>query len=166
MSIKRVDESVTEMEFNTAKVRRSFCFVRKMALVSLPRLAVLGCRPHGRANSMTTLQSSAHSLQTLNDYLSSPYFSFLLSSLSYPLPHHGEWVRPRPPTHLPSCHLPPPPSTIPETFANLFFHPHSWSIIIGLIVVVSASLIAWFFAPKGENQTYDSLFLVKSEKGG
>ncbi|MCJ1284506.1 hypothetical protein MMC26_003839 [Xylographa opegraphella] len=31
---------------------------------------------------------------------------------------------------------------------------NGWSIIIGLTVVVVASLLAWFFAPKGENQTY------------
>ena len=31
---------------------------------------------------------------------------------------------------------------------------HSWSIIIGLVVTVVASLIAWFISPKGENQTY------------
>lgn len=30
----------------------------------------------------------------------------------------------------------------------------SWSIIIGLVVVVLASVAAWFFAPKGETQTY------------
>ncbi|KAJ5172796.1 V-type proton ATPase subunit e [Penicillium capsulatum] len=28
-----------------------------------------------------------------------------------------------------------------------------WSLIIGLIVVVAASLAAWFFSPKGENLT-------------
>lgn len=31
---------------------------------------------------------------------------------------------------------------------------NSWSIIIGLACVVVMSLLAWFFAPKGENQTY------------
>jgi hypothetical protein len=31
---------------------------------------------------------------------------------------------------------------------------HSWSIIIGLVFVVLASLLAWVFAPKGENKTY------------
>jgi hypothetical protein len=31
---------------------------------------------------------------------------------------------------------------------------HRWSIIIGLLVVVSMSVAAWVFAPKGENQTY------------
>jgi hypothetical protein len=35
--------------------------------------------------------------------------------------------------------------------------PHSWSILIGLLVVVLASVAAWVFAPKGENQTYVSL---------
>jgi len=30
----------------------------------------------------------------------------------------------------------------------------SWSIIIGLVVVVIASIIAWFVSPKGETQTY------------
>ena len=28
-----------------------------------------------------------------------------------------------------------------------------WSIIAGLVVVVIASVLAWFFAPKGETQT-------------
>lgn len=149
---------MTEMESSTAKVRRNICFVRKMALVSSPRLAVLGCRPHGFANSFTTLQSSPQSLQTLSDQLSSPHFSFLLISLFCQLRHHGEWVHLRPPTHFPSRHL--TTSTFPDTlanliFANLIFRPHSWSIIIGLIVVAIASLVAWFFAPKGENQTYD-----------
>lgn len=31
---------------------------------------------------------------------------------------------------------------------------YSWSLIIGLIVVVAASLAAWFFSPKGQNLTY------------
>ena len=31
---------------------------------------------------------------------------------------------------------------------------NSWSIFIGLACVVVMSLLAWFFAPKGENQTY------------
>ncbi|KAL1969887.1 hypothetical protein VTN77DRAFT_7396 [Rasamsonia byssochlamydoides] len=30
---------------------------------------------------------------------------------------------------------------------------NGWSIIIGLIFVVLASLCAWVFSPKGENQT-------------
>jgi len=30
---------------------------------------------------------------------------------------------------------------------------NGWSIIIGLTVIVVISLLAWFFAPKGENQT-------------
>ncbi|KAI9824081.1 MAG: H(+)-transporting V0 sector ATPase subunit e [Thelocarpon impressellum] len=30
---------------------------------------------------------------------------------------------------------------------------NGWSIIIGLVFVVLASLVAWYFAPKGENQT-------------
>ncbi|KAL2000581.1 hypothetical protein VTN02DRAFT_2888 [Thermoascus thermophilus] len=30
---------------------------------------------------------------------------------------------------------------------------NGWSIIIGLVFVVLASLVAWVFAPKGENQT-------------
>ncbi|MCJ1364804.1 hypothetical protein MMC16_003921 [Acarospora aff. strigata] len=38
-----------------------------------------------------------------------------------------------------------------HTNANLPYN--SWSIIIGLVSVVIASLVAWFFAPKGENQT-------------
>ncbi|KAJ5666456.1 hypothetical protein N7523_003349 [Penicillium sp. IBT 18751x] len=28
-----------------------------------------------------------------------------------------------------------------------------WSLIIGLIIIVAASLCAWFFSPKGENLT-------------
>jgi len=30
---------------------------------------------------------------------------------------------------------------------------NGWSIIIGLIVVVGLSVVAWFFSPKGETQT-------------
>jgi hypothetical protein len=30
----------------------------------------------------------------------------------------------------------------------------SWSIIIGLIIIVAASVAAWFLSPKGENQAY------------
>jgi hypothetical protein len=33
------------------------------------------------------------------------------------------------------------------------------SIIIGLVVVVIACLAGWFFAPKGETQTYAILYL-------
>jgi hypothetical protein len=29
----------------------------------------------------------------------------------------------------------------------------SWSLVIGLIVIVAASVAAWFLSPKGENQT-------------
>ncbi|OBT76507.1 hypothetical protein VF21_03994 [Pseudogymnoascus sp. 05NY08] len=29
----------------------------------------------------------------------------------------------------------------------------SWSILIGFVVIVLASVAAWFFSPKGENQT-------------
>ncbi|KAJ5175951.1 V-type proton ATPase subunit e [Penicillium canariense] len=28
-----------------------------------------------------------------------------------------------------------------------------WSLFVGLIIIVAASLAAWFFSPKGENQT-------------
>jgi hypothetical protein len=31
---------------------------------------------------------------------------------------------------------------------------NSWSIIIGLVCVVALCVLAWFFSPKGENQTY------------
>lgn len=34
----------------------------------------------------------------------------------------------------------------------------SWSVIIGLVIVVAMGLAAWFFAPKGENQVYVPLF--------
>lgn len=41
---------------------------------------------------------------------------------------------------------------------------HSASLIIGLVFVVVASLLAYFFSPKGENQTYvtpaTALFLL------
>ncbi|KAJ9201356.1 hypothetical protein DTO166G4_8759 [Paecilomyces variotii] len=30
---------------------------------------------------------------------------------------------------------------------------NGWSVIIGLIIVVLASLAAWLFSPKGDNQT-------------
>ncbi len=36
----------------------------------------------------------------------------------------------------------------------MFDVSYSWSIIIGLVFVVLASLVAWFFSPKGENNTY------------
>ena len=39
---------------------------------------------------------------------------------------------------------------------------YRWSIIIGLIFIVLASLVAWFFSPKGENQTYAALILSLS----
>ncbi|KAE8387559.1 hypothetical protein BDV23DRAFT_160887 [Aspergillus alliaceus] len=32
-----------------------------------------------------------------------------------------------------------------------------WSLIIGLIIIVIASVVAWIFSPKGDNQTYISL---------
>lgn len=46
---------------------------------------------------------------------------------------------------------------------NTFTDPilfNSASIIIGLVFVVVASLLAYFFAPKGENQTYVSFRLT------
>ncbi|KAJ5484053.1 V-type proton ATPase subunit e [Penicillium diatomitis] len=30
---------------------------------------------------------------------------------------------------------------------------NGWSLLVGLIVIVALSLAAWFFSPKGENQT-------------
>ena len=30
---------------------------------------------------------------------------------------------------------------------------NSWSILIGLVCVVVLGVLAWFFSPKGENQT-------------
>jgi hypothetical protein len=35
----------------------------------------------------------------------------------------------------------------------------SWSIFIGLVVVILASVAAWFFSPKGETQAYAPLRL-------
>lgn len=35
-----------------------------------------------------------------------------------------------------------------------------WSLIIGLIVIAVASVVAWVFSPKGENQTYVFLPLL------
>lgn len=35
--------------------------------------------------------------------------------------------------------------------------PNSASLIIGLIIVVLASVVAWVFSPKGDNQTFVSL---------
>ena len=32
--------------------------------------------------------------------------------------------------------------------------PNSASLIIGLIIVVLASIVAWVFSPKGDNQTF------------
>ncbi|PYH45126.1 V-type proton ATPase subunit E [Aspergillus saccharolyticus JOP 1030-1] len=37
-----------------------------------------------------------------------------------------------------------------------------WSLIIGLIVVVIASVLAWIFSPKGENQTVFRSTLILS----
>ncbi|KAJ6011959.1 hypothetical protein N7499_013071 [Penicillium canescens] len=30
---------------------------------------------------------------------------------------------------------------------------NGWSLVIGLIIIVAASVAAWFLSPKGENQT-------------
>ncbi|EED20665.1 hypothetical protein TSTA_038700 [Talaromyces stipitatus ATCC 10500] len=38
------------------------------------------------------------------------------------------------------------------------------SIIIGLVFVILASLCAWFFAPKGDNQTYAPFSSVSIRK--
>ncbi|QSZ32578.1 hypothetical protein DSL72_002156 [Monilinia vaccinii-corymbosi] len=35
---------------------------------------------------------------------------------------------------------------------------NGWSIVIGLIIVVLASAAAWFLSPKGETQTYVSVY--------
>ena len=40
-----------------------------------------------------------------------------------------------------------------KTYTNMSFWKYSWSLIIGLIFVVVASVLAWIFSPKGENQT-------------
>lgn len=47
-----------------------------------------------------------------------------------------------------------------ELWANNFFN--RWSLLIGLIVIVGLSAAAFFFSPKGENQTYVSFYLVWS----
>lgn len=39
-----------------------------------------------------------------------------------------------------------------ELLMNTFYE-NSWSILIGLLVVVALSVAAWFVSPKGENQT-------------
>ncbi|KAI2815087.1 hypothetical protein CBS63078_8057 [Aspergillus niger] len=39
---------------------------------------------------------------------------------------------------------------------------NGWSLIIGLIFVVVASVLAWIFSPKGENQTVFRSTLVLS----
>ncbi|ETN42657.1 uncharacterized protein HMPREF1541_01814, partial [Cyphellophora europaea CBS 101466] len=40
--------------------------------------------------------------------------------------------------------------------------PNSWSLIIGLLVVVALSIAAWVLSPKGENQTVWRSTLVLS----
>lgn len=47
-------------------------------------------------------------------------------------------------------------STYSEVSLTACFFPtkSSWSLLVGLLVVVVFSLVAWFFCPKGENQTY------------
>jgi V-type H+-transporting ATPase subunit e len=37
------------------------------------------------------------------------------------------------------------------TFANK--HLNSWSLLVGLIIIVALSTAAWFLSPKGDNQT-------------
>ncbi|KAJ5728688.1 V-type proton ATPase subunit e [Penicillium malachiteum] len=39
---------------------------------------------------------------------------------------------------------------------------NGWSLLVGLIVVVAASLGAWFFSPKGENRTVWRSVLILS----
>ena len=45
------------------------------------------------------------------------------------------------------------------TLTNTLFWENRWSILIGLIVTVLASVVAWIFAPR-ENRTYVSLDLI------
>jgi len=53
----------------------------------------------------------------------------------------------------------PQPSLLPHIYSILLEHEgnstmaNGWSIFIGLAIVVALSVIAWFFSPKGENQT-------------
>lgn len=43
-----------------------------------------------------------------------------------------------------------------NTIRKLTGQSSSWSLLVGLIFVVLASLVAWVFSPKGDNQTYSS----------
>lgn len=38
----------------------------------------------------------------------------------------------------------------------------SWSVIIGLAIILAFSAVSWFAAPKGENQTYVHSFTPAS----
>jgi hypothetical protein len=58
------------------------------------------------------------------------------------------------------------PSSLPKleiTQLTLTFQC-SWSIIIGLVVVLLACGAAWFFSPKGETQTYAHFLYHESPK--
>ncbi|KAB8067555.1 ATPase, V0 complex, subunit E1/e2 [Aspergillus leporis] len=39
---------------------------------------------------------------------------------------------------------------------------NGWSLIIGLVIVVIASAVAWIFSPKGDNQTLFRSTLILS----
>lgn len=39
--------------------------------------------------------------------------------------------------------------------SKLIRDAYSWSIVIGLIIVVAGSVAAWFLSPKGDTQAYD-----------
>ncbi|PLB47940.1 V-type proton ATPase subunit E [Aspergillus steynii IBT 23096] len=39
---------------------------------------------------------------------------------------------------------------------------NGWSLVIGLIIIVVASVLAWVFSPKGENQTLFRSTLILS----
>jgi hypothetical protein len=43
---------------------------------------------------------------------------------------------------------------IDRDMLTIALRENSWSIIIGLVCVVVLGVLAWFFSPKGENQTY------------
>jgi hypothetical protein len=45
-------------------------------------------------------------------------------------------------------------TTTTTTLLQILTSPHSWSLLIGLLVVIAFCVGSWFLAPKGENHTY------------